>query len=139
MKEFNSQNIIYIEQDDIKRLTDGRYKLYSDIINPRTKKRFFSGECILLVQGNFCGYCNDFKPHFQEVADIMASKSPIEFCTIQIDSKYRKEQIFQDSDVVNSLVGKQIPGVPAIFRFKKGLSVQEFKGERTKEGLIKWL
>lgn len=123
MKYFNSPNIYYLEQQDF----TPEYQLQSPLY--KNNRRLFSGLTVLLVQGNYCGYCNDFKPIFQQVADQLSDD--IDFATIQIDSHEPGETFFK-GDGINYIINQQLEGVPLIVKMGNGfvLPNSSYQGNR---------
>jgi thiol-disulfide isomerase/thioredoxin len=132
---FNSPNVYYLEDGDF----DANYNLNTPVIDPRTKLPFFAGTTIVLVQGNFCGFCTKFKPAFQQVADDLTHAGyPIEFATIQIDSENPSEQSFKNQQVMESILRHPMKGVPTVVKFNEGQLVDVFSGNNTYDDLKHW-
>ena len=131
MQEFNSPNIFYLEDTEF----DSNYTLSSPITNPKTGAPFFSGTVVVMVQGKYCGYCTEFKPKFQQVADEL---SPMEFATIQIDGEQPGEQIFK-TDALTTILGGPLQGVPYVLKFHQGRPVDAYSGPQEYEALKQWV
>ena len=127
MRNFR-ENVIYLEKKD---LLHG--KLPVGAKHPISGKPCFQGWAVVLVQGSYCGFCNEFKPAFQALAD---AHPHIQFATIQIDGSQPGERDILS--VVPGLVG-DMPGVPHIARFHNGVFQDAFQGNRTKEDCQNWL
>jgi len=97
------------------------------------------GLSVLMIQGDFCGYCTQMKPIFQEVANNLHGK--VNFVTIQVDSKYPNEKIFQNEKFVNAFVGTNLPGVPFIVKMIDGRVVpnSNYQGNKDPRSLYEWI
>jgi thiol-disulfide isomerase/thioredoxin len=133
MSYFNS-NIYYLEDSDL----DNNYNLYSNILNPTTNQKFFNKLVVVLIQGDYCGYCRQLKPVYQKLADTLSNDS-ITFCTIQIDSKNQNEQLFQDGKVMTNILRSNYVGVPVIALFYDGKLINIYEGDRTYNSIKKWI
>jgi len=133
MKQFNSNNVYYLEDTEF----DKTYKLNSKLINKTTGEPFFSGITIVMVQGMYCGYCSEFKPSFQKIADEMTTYG-IDFATIQIDGSEKGELIFKGEELT-SILGQPLEGVPVVIKFYKGRPVDKYMGSRDYNGLKEWI
>lgn len=133
MTQFNSPNVYYLENTEF----DSNYNLRSNLINKYTGAPFFSGITIVMVQGDYCGYCTQFKPHFQQVADELTPQG-IDFATIQIDGKLPGEQIFTGDGLTN-ILKQPLQGVPLVVKFYQGRPVDQFMGEHTYGALKQWV
>jgi len=100
----------------------------------------FQGLTILMVQGNYCGYCTQMKPIFQELAERMTGNG-LTFATIQVDSEYPSEHIFRNPNFVNAFLRTNLPGVPYIVKMYNGVVVDDsvFKGNRDAKSLHDWI
>jgi thiol-disulfide isomerase/thioredoxin len=132
MVEFNSVNVIYLEDTDFK-----NGDLYSEYQN-HNGKGIFDDNVIVMVQGNYCHYCSDLKPIYQEIANNNTSSSVL-FCTICIDSKQPSERAFADSKFLKKIIKKDLQGVPLLIKFKNGRATQEFTGRRDRATIEKWV
>lgn len=132
MQHFNSPNVYYLENTEF----DSNYRLGSNLINRITGAPFFSGITIVMVQGVYCGYCTQFKPVFQQVADELTPQG-IEFATIQVDGEQVGEQIFK-GDALTQILKQPLQGVPMIVKFYQGQPIDQYQGERTYDGLKQW-
>ncbi len=133
MKQFNSPNVYYLENSEF----DSNYRLVSDLTNETTGLPFFSGLTIVMVQGNYCGYCTQMKPYFQALADELSGFG-IEFATIQVDGNEPGEQIFK-GDALTYILGQPLQGVPTVVKFYQGYPVDVFAGDHSYEGLKHWI
>lgn len=133
---FNSSNVIYLEQSEF----DSNFRLNSSLPNKYTNQPLFSGLTIVMIQGNYCGYCTQMKPIYQQVADEM-SQQGIDFATIQIDGSQPGEQIFTSPDFLQQVMQKPLEGVPMIVKFYQGQYVpnSEYTGPREVESLKSWV
>jgi len=83
---------------------------------------------VLMVQGDFCGYCTKAKPAFQELAKSMPN---IAVVTVQTDGGPTDKKASQMLSVVN-----KSPGVPAFLGFnKEGKFVKIHSGGRDLKSL----
>jgi thiol-disulfide isomerase/thioredoxin len=85
-----------------------------------------------MVQGNFCGYCTSFKPHFQKVAEELRT---IDFGTIQIDGDdtefYRKN--------IDSIINTPLQGVPTVIKLYKGRPIDMYNGNLQYADFKRWV
>lgn len=85
---------------------------------------------VVMLQGNFCGYCTQAKPGFQTI-----SKNPIfTVATVQTDGD-------EGDRAVATLLGKfnSSGGVPAFLGFdKSGRFVKQHQGNRDPDSLIQF-
>jgi len=83
---------------------------------------------VMMIQGNFCGYCTKAKPAFQQ----LASASPnIAVVTVQMDGGPSDKKASQMLAAVN-----KSPGVPAYLGFnKQGKFVKVHSGGRDLQAL----
>lgn len=114
--KYLQEPVIYLEETDFD----------SDLSVP-----ILQGLTILMIQGEYCGYCTQMKPIFQEVAQGMTGKG-VTFATIQVDSTYPKEQIFKNPKFVNTFLGTNLPGVPFFVKMYNGRVIpgSDFQGNR---------
>ncbi len=100
--------------------------------------KLFSGLTVVMIQGAFCHYCTEFKPAFAQVAQNLSKYG--DFATIQIDSQDANKQLFRDGNLVNSLLGFQIQGVPVVMRFYQGKPWGgPYNGPRDAQHLQEWV
>lgn len=114
------KNIPYLEEAD---LTDEGH------IQPSVMKALGNKPVLMMVQGNFCGWCSVAKPEFQK----LANQSDFRCLTIQIDDG-------KTGDKAAQKVGKVHPsrGVPTFLVFDKtGKFVKAHDSERTADALLK--
>jgi thiol-disulfide isomerase/thioredoxin len=130
MQNFNSHNVYYLEPFDFNE--DLSILINEDIVNPYTEAPLFSGLSIVMIQGNFCGYCTSFKPHFQQLAD---EAQTIDFGTIQIDGEY---QDFYRKNI-DSIIHSSLQGVPTIVKMYRGVYVDTYSGPLRYDSLKKWV
>jgi len=121
MQQFNSPNVYYLENTEF----DPDHRL------------IIPGLAIVMVQGNYCGYCTQLKPIFQRVADELSQPGLI-FATIQIDGAQPGEQVFK-TDALSRIIGQPLQGVPLIVKFYDGYPVQSYSGGHSYEELKKWI
>jgi thiol-disulfide isomerase/thioredoxin len=128
---FNSPNIYYLEDSDF----TPDYRLQSNVM--KNGRRLFDGKTVLMVQGNYCGYCTQFKPIFQQVADQL--HDDMDFATIEIDGKLPSEQLFKGKDLEYIIQGP-LEGVPYIVKMYQGMVIPStaFTGDRNYESFLKY-
>lgn len=104
-------NIPYLEDSDFN--ADNSLKPYVNKGKP----------CVIMVQGNFCGYCTQAKPAFQK----LASLSGVALCTLQIDGAPQEKAAAKRV----SILDKSYRGVPTYLGFNaQGKYVATHKGGR---------
>lgn len=126
---FNSPFIYYLEKDDVQNGV-----LTSDKINSFTNRPFFSKISIVMIQGNFCGFCTQVKPYFEKLA---AELHPyFDFMTIQTDGNDGF-----DAALFRQVLGQELQGVPMFVKFYQGKVIpnSEFQGERNYNELKQWM
>lgn len=123
---FNSPHVYYLEPQDF----NGR-QLVSPLYNPNSEKQLFSDRCILLLQSNGCGYCTQFKPVYQQVANTLNRDT--DFCTIQMDQ-------FGDQNLIEQVMGQPIQGVPLVVKMYRGIVIpnSQYMGDRSPEDFYNW-
>ncbi len=129
MSEFNTPNIFYLEPKDF----DDQFNL---IIRPdipsRTGTPLFGNVTIIMIQGNFCGYCTRTKPTFQRIADeLMAA----DFATIKIDGE--DKEFFRTH--IDHIVKGQLKGVPTFVKLYQGKVVDIYVGDTSHASLVDWI
>lgn len=83
---------------------------------------------VMMIQGNFCGYCTKAKPAFQQLAKSMPNVAVV---TVQMDGGPSDKKAAQMLSVVN-----KSPGVPAFLGFdKQGKFVKVHNGARDLQAL----
>lgn len=124
MKQLNDP-VIYLEEDDF---------------NTNLQIPALQGLSILMVQGDYCGYCTQMKPMFQELANNLGRQG-INFVTIQVDSQYPSEQIFKSPEFVNGFLQTSLPGVPYMVKLYDGqvLPNSQFEGDRNIKSIHEWI
>ena len=131
---FDSPNVYYLEDTEF----DSNYALTSALPNPHTGAPLFSGLTIVMIQGSYCGYCTQFKPAFQQVADELSPQGGADFATIKVDGSEQGEQIYK-GDAVDQILGQPLSGVPMVVKFYQGRPVDIFKGSREYSELKQWV
>jgi thiol-disulfide isomerase/thioredoxin len=120
MDNFN-ENVMYLEDEDF----DANGKL----LKPHDKP------VVVMIMASWCGYCKKMKPEFQKFADMVNNKDC--YCAvIQSDGATDGEK------ALGKRAGSFIPGFrgfPTIVKFKDGKYVGTMDGERTVEGLKKFV
>lgn len=108
----------YLEGDDIN--SDGSLKEYVGRGKPT----------VVMVQGNFCGYCTQAKPDFQK----FAKSANCMVATVQSDGDEKDQLAGKKLSVVN-----KARGVPAYLGFdKNGKFVGNHEGGRDTNSLIEF-
>ncbi len=87
---------------------------------------------VIMIQGNYCGYCTQMKPEYLKFARQMKDKL---FCaTIQIDGSPSEKKLGQR---LRSFI-PNFRGVPMIVAFKDGKYYKTHTGPRTTAALIEF-
>ena len=103
--------IPYLEETDVN--SDGSLKAHVCKGKP----------VVVMVQGNFCGYCTSAKPDFQRFAQTAQNVSSV---TVQIDGGPMDKRANKKLSLVNTS-----PGVPAFLGFdSQGNFVKIHQGNR---------
>ena len=126
---FNTPYVHYLEVHDFDANT-GRLLPQR---NPITKKQVFQGRTIVMVQGNYCGFCTQFKPLYTAIATKF--NSSLDFATIQIDSS---ESPFTQQQLVKVLK-RPVAGVPMFVKFDNGYPVDVYSGGRDEAAFTQWV
>jgi len=95
-------------------------------------------EVIVFVQGNYCGYCNQFKPIYQHLADTLVQHG-IVFTTLQIDGDQPGEQAFKNPAYMEFILKRPLEGVPILLKYRGGHIVSQFEGQRNAESVMNWI
>jgi thiol-disulfide isomerase/thioredoxin len=83
---------------------------------------------VVMVQGNFCGYCTQAKPAFEKLAKMMSN---VNVYTVQIDGEESDKKASKQLAAVNTS-----PGVPSYLGFdRNGKFVKVHKGGRDEDSL----
>jgi len=108
-------------------LTNDDFDAEGNIVNNQIPK---DQPVLIMIQGNFCGYCTQAKPAFQKLAEKYVGKI---FCaTIQGDGKEKGEA--ELSKRLNSVL-PGFRGFPEYVLYKNGKRVKKHEGGRTMEEL----
>ena len=114
---FNNTGIIFLQDGDIKH-----------------GKIMTTDKVFVMVQGDFCHFCNEAKPAFIE-----ASKKPFKhkvvFATIKSDGDASEKAVSAQIKKIDP----SLSGVPAYLLFNKGKYVTTYKGNRDAESIHKFL
>ncbi len=110
------ENVAYLEDGDI--TSDGKLKI------PSNKP------VVVMISGDFCGYCKAFKPEFQKAANQVGGKANMATITIDKEKKLGKE-------LTSYVPG--FKGVPMVVVFKDGKYVKTFDGPRTSAALVEFV
>lgn len=111
--------VAYLENDDF--TDDGKLKINSEY------------PVMILLQGDYCGYCTQFKPEFLKAVKVLKDK--VDIATIQLDGE-------GSESVLGKRASKFIPnfkGVPMVVFFVNGKYYSTFNGERTADALVKYV
>jgi glutaredoxin len=112
------KNIPYLQGED---LTD------EGNLTEKTMKIFKNRPVLVMVQGNFCGYCTDTKPDFQT----LTGQNDFVCATVQIDGDSTDKEA---SKKINKAYDS--PGVPTFLCFgRDGKFVKPHDKERTASAL----
>lgn len=115
-------NVPYLDGFDINQ--DGSLKNYVSQGAP----------CVVMVQGNFCGYCTQAKPMFSQFAQMTKRGF-----TVQTDGNPSEQEAAKFSQIWTPKVGGQ-GGVPAFIGFNSnGIPVKIHMGNRDIESLVAFL
>ena len=124
--------VVYLENDNF----DSNYRLIP-IVNPWNEKAMFDKVTIVMIQGDFCGFCTRMKPIFQEVANNLYTH--MDFATIQIDQKDQTGLIQREA--LQNILKYEIPGVPVIVKIRKGETqdrIETYQGSHNVKELYEW-
>jgi thiol-disulfide isomerase/thioredoxin len=126
--EFNNTKVIFLE------ITDFNNGILTYNGRP------FPGKVLVMVQGDFCGYCTKAKPDFIKLANhhgatTLADNSVV-FATIKIDGKTSESEL---SKRLPEITGVNLQGVPAYLLFQNGKFVALHDGGRDAGSLKKFL
>lgn len=113
---FNNSPIVFLEREDFH--DDGSLKMNQGL-----------KPMVIMVMGNFCGFCKRAAPMF---VDFAKQNPHVIAATIVIDGKQSEKDLYK---LINSKITR-IPGVPTFMLFKNGKFVAIHSGERTKESLL---
>ena len=124
--------VVYLENDNF----DSNYRLIP-IVNPWNENAMFDKVTIVMIQGDFCGFCTRMKPIFQEVANNLYTH--MDFATIQIDQKDQTGLIQREA--LQNILKYEIPGVPVIVKIQKGETqdrIETYQGSHNVKELYEW-
>ena len=125
----NGSNVIFLENEDFS--NDGVLHY---------KGRPLPNKTLVMVQGNFCGYCTQSKPDFSELANIHASNKigkGVVFATLQIDGSQSEKSLKERLPTIAK--GANLKGVPAYMVFENGKFVHMYEGGRDKKSIKEFL
>ena len=84
---------------------------------------------VVMVQGNFCGYCNKAKPDYEKLRELLPSSVCV--LTVQIDGEQSDKEASKNISVVN-----KNPGVPSYLFFDSaGKFLKSHDGGRDAQSL----
>lgn len=126
--EFNNTKVIFLEITDF----HNGMLMY--------KGRPFPGRVLVMVQGDFCGYCTKAKPDFIKVANqhgaTTLSPNSVVFATIKIDGKKSESDL---SKRLPEITGMDMKGVPAYLLFVNGKFAGPHEGGRDADSIKRFL
>ena len=111
------ESVIYLESEDFS--DDGKLKVLKD------------KPVVILLGGNFCGFCKAVKPIFQTFSTKVQNVYP---ACILIDGSPSERQL-------NQKMGKWLSdykGVPTVIAYKNGKYLKTYDGPRTEQGLLEF-
>jgi thiol-disulfide isomerase/thioredoxin len=98
----------------------------------------YKNKCLVLVYGDYCGFCTEFKPAFKEASRLMRQNGwNVYSLAIKLDA--------EGDDAYSKLASKvgsifpDFKGVPHVALFEGGKVVDTFRGDRTTEGLLRFV
>ena len=106
-------------------LMNSNNDINSNIIdfNNQVKKK----SALIFVLADWCGHCQHFKPEVKNYIEYMSNSN-----NNGIIGLFNDNTLKQANNMPN------INGFPSVFSMKNGMKYQDYNGERTKEGLIKF-
>lgn len=131
---FDTPSIYYLERNDF----TPQHTLSQGLIHPISGDRIGVGTVILMIQGNFCGFCTKFKPIFQTLANQMSSPGKLDFATLQTDGNEPGEKEFSPQ-LIQAIIGQPLQGVPTLVKFYQGKVVQVYSGKMDAKSVSRWI
>ncbi len=126
--------VFYLETDNFNETH--QLKPIDNPLRPNTP--LFHHTTIVMIQGNFCGYCTRLKPIYQQIANHLAAQSnDIHFATIQTDETPTPNTISQEQ--MKHIFPFDIPGVPTVVKFYQGKVVDVYQGQHDAQELHAWI
>ncbi len=113
------ETIAYLEDEDF--TSDGKLKLKP------------GKPVVIMIQGDFCGYCKQMKPAFQGMAKKMRGK--VMCATIQIDGDESEKKLAKR---LSKILPVDYKGVPMVVSFNGGNFGKEYKGDRGEASLVEF-
>jgi len=124
---FRGTDIVHLEKDDF----------VNNVLVYNGKP--VKGTWIVMVQGSYCGHCQNMKPAFAKVAkkfgNMNLSKVPV-FATIKIDGNDNERAL---SQMLPKITKMQLSGVPALLKFEDGKFAAMVVGGRNEGQLIEFM
>ena len=126
--EFNNTKVIFLEITDF----NNGVLTYNG--------RPFPGKVLVMVQGDYCGFCTKAKPDFIRLANdhgaTTLSDNSVVFATIKVDGKKSESEL---SKRLPEITGEDLRGIPAYLMFQNGQFVGVHNGGRDAGSLKKFL
>ncbi len=119
------ETIAYLEDEDF--TPDGKLKLKP------------GKPVVIMIQGDFCGYCKQMKPAFQGMAK--KTRGKVMCATIQTDGDESEKKLAKRISAILPKDSKGVSiykGVPMVVAFKGGNFAKEYKGDRGEQSLVEF-
>ena len=128
---FNGSKVVHLEIDDFQ---NNVLTYHNKQLNKRVPVK---GTWIVMVQGDYCGYCKNNKPTFVQLGNRLSSfdNGPV-FATVQVDGQEAEKAL---SKQLPTITNKTLGGVPAILKFLNGEFVAMVMGARTDRELVEFM
>lgn len=120
MQNFDHGNVLYLEEEDIDE--------NGNLVLP--------GKVIVMVQGNFCGYCTQAKPAYDTLATAYKN-SGVTFATLQVDGTPSEKKA--NEKLKRGVKSGEIRGVPTFILYNNGKIVSIHRGGRDVQSLKKFI
>ena len=125
----NGSRVIFLENDD-----------FSPNGTLMYKGKPLMNKTIVMVQGDFCGFCNELKPLYAKLSKTHRSDTlghGVVLATIKIDGSESEKKL--KSRLPSIVNGAQLSGVPAFLLFDKGKFIAIYSGDRSETSLKQFL